>query len=216
MFRFSHNYPITLTERPAFTKMIDKIEAIKLNDGYIIDLDVEHLTMHIIKIEKKEETKMSMLSEKRHEIQAKLDKIMQDRKTTIESKVQLYRTQLESEALPAEALELKNVLSAIDAVIAYDESYVPQPQPTVVAQPAVAVAEPVHVDVEPQANVASDLTQPVQEVPQTIAQPVEEVVAPVSIVEAAPAVETIPAGEVISTPTDGRPGMPTINVPDRG
>lgn len=209
MFKFLHNYDTTITERPAFTKMIDEIETIRLNDDYIVEIDVEHLTTHIIKL-KKEETKMSMLSEKRHEIQAKLDVIMQNRKATIESKVQAYRTQLESEALPAEAVELKNVLAAIDAVIAYDESYVPQVQPSIVAEPAVKV-EPLAETVEFQ------YAQPMQEaVIEPAVVPVEDVVAPISMVEAAPAVDTIPAGEVISTPTESRPGMATVNIPNRG
>ena len=208
MFKFLHNYDITIIERPAFTKMIGEIKTIRLNNDYIVEIDVEHLTAHIIKL-KKEETKMSMLSEKRHEIQAKLDAIMQSRKATIESKVQAYRTQLESEALTAEAIKLKNVLAAIDAVIAYDESYVPQVQRPIV-EPAVK-AEPLAETVEFQH------AQPMQEaVIKPAVAPVEEVVAPISMVEAAPAVNTIPAGEVISTPTEGRPGMATINIPNRG
>lgn len=172
-------------DRPPFTKMIDEIETITFN-GYTLLIDEENWSASIIN-SIKEDDEMSMLSEKRQEIQAKLDALLSERNARIEARIAAYRRQLEAEPICAEAIEIKNVLKAIDEVIAYDAAYVAP-----VAQP---VAETIATPVAPTIK---------EVVVETIAQP-------------APAVEAMPAGQVI-TPAqpDCRPGMASIDIPERG
>lgn len=197
MFKFSLNYDTIPTERPAFTKMIDILDTITLNNGYTLQIDDKHLSVNIIKL-KKEGKNMSMLTEKRVEIQKKLDNILNARAAAIDSKLAIYKAQLEAEPIPAEAIELKKVLAAIDEVIAYDSAYAEAAKPEITVVP-----------VQPEIQVETvEVTCAKPEVIATSTQ--AEVVKAVPVVETA----TIPAGEVLQSAS--RPGMAEINVPNRG
>lgn len=63
---------------------------------------------------------MSMLVEKRVELVAKLDALEFARKVEINNKVEAYRNTLEAQTPRDEIEKVKNVISALDEVIAYE------------------------------------------------------------------------------------------------
>lgn len=66
---------------------------------------------------------MSMLSEKKIEIETKLNDLLKDKLKDIDIKVANYRTQLESAAYStSEVMQIKKVLDAINEVIKYEEA----------------------------------------------------------------------------------------------
>ena len=197
MFKFLYN--LNIDDRPAYTQMIDEIQTIKLTDDYILHIDVEHQCANIIKIFKKEEIDMSMLTEKREELVKKSNDLIASRTAEINNKVAAYKAQLEAATpIPAEVAKIQNVLKAIDEVIAYEASY-----STTLTQ----VAETNTVE-----------TKTVETTPETFPETDTEAVKAddTTVVNTVETVETveIPAGEVIQH-VEGRPGMATIEIPER-
>ena len=112
-----------IDDRPAYTQMVDEIQTIKLDNDYILTVDVENQQSSIIKILKKEEITMSMLTEKREELVKKSNDLVAARTLEINNKVAAYKAQLEaSMPIPAEVSKIQSVIKAIDEVIAYEAS----------------------------------------------------------------------------------------------
>lgn len=161
---------------------------------------------------------MSMLTEKRNELEKKLDSLIGDRLARINDKVEAYREQLMSEEpLSEEILNTKKVLDALNEVIKYE----------VAEQPAIEEVPVVEPIVEPAVEVAAE---PVVEAPVTEEVVIEPTIEPEPIVEPVINQVTVNAESIIPTTDDvviipaeatiieaeSRPGMPSIQIPERG
>ena len=142
---------------------------------------------------------MSMLTEKREELVKKSNDLIASRTAEINNKVAAYKAQLEAATpIPAEVAKIQSVLKAIDEVIAYEASY---------STTQTQVAETNTVE-----------TKTVETTPETFPETDTEAVKAddTTVVNTVETVETveIPAGEVIQH-VEGRPGMATIEIPER-
>lgn len=169
--------------------LIDEIETITLNSDYTLRIDIENQRASIIKNLKKEEKIMSMLTEKRQEIANKLNVLLYDRNKKIDEKVAAYRAQLEKEPVSAEAEKLKALLKAFDEVISYEK-----------------------VEVKDSSKV-EDVA--IKEAEIKVA-PKEEVVIPeAKTISASTDYTTVATNNIAANSSQGRAGMPTIEIPDR-
>lgn len=133
---------------------------------------------------------MTILEQKRSEIQTKLDTLLGARINTINAKVAAFRLQLESEPLSQEILNTQNVLKALDDVIAYEKA-----STVLVTQVAEPVKQEQVIDV---ATVAESLA----EIAPTFQTNVND--------NSNIAVNSEVTNEIV-----GRPGMSGIELPER-
>lgn len=217
MFKFLDKLELPC-DRPAFMKMIDETQTISNVIDYTLQIDINKSKASIIKFEK-EENEMSMLLEKRKEIQAKIDALNIKREADITAKLALYRAQLESAPESAEVLELRNILKAIDEIIAFDASLAPKTEPAIaveIKEEAAPVEEVKEVIEEAKEEKIEEIAQEekVEELKEE-AIPAQETINNVAEIKIeTPIVETIaiPAGEVVE---ESRPGMADIFSPER-
>lgn len=227
MFKFSTKFELPC-ERPALTLRIDEIKAIPLNNGYTLQFEDDFVS--IIKKSLKEGKVMSMLSEKKQEILAKIDALLAERNARIDEQVKLYRESLEAEPEPIEVVKLREVIKAIDVII--DSEEVKEPEPVKVEEaPAVeevkeeivlpeTPAEEIPAQ-KPLAEEAAIEELPSQEdlhleaEPATAETEIKEVEIPIEPIPVAQVVNTIPAGEVVHAEPE-RPGLAEIQIPERG
>lgn len=186
---------------------------------------------------------MSMLLEKRQEIQSKIDTLIEKRRIEIDELVKAYRESLEAEPENQEILELRKVIEALDAVIAYEEpkqEIIEEPnQEEVIQEEEIPVEEPIQEETVQEEVIQEPIEEKVEEIKEVeiseeaiieelpteedlnlesneIAEKTEVENSEI-IVEKQPEVviSSIPTGEVISNEADVRPGLTEIKIPER-
>lgn len=177
---------------------------------------------------------MSMLTEKRQEIAAKLERLEKARFENIQMKLAAYRAQLEAEPESEEIKHTRKVLEAMDAVILYDIENAPKVEPAPIAEPAKAepapVVEPAPVE-EAKAEPVIEEKAAVEEVAEPIVEPIAEAIPEAKAEEAVNIVAEMPikeetvnveirvneAGqpEIKSEELEARPGMAYVGIPER-
>lgn len=173
---------------------------------------------------------MSMLTEKRQEIAAKLESLLKARNDSINEKLVAYRIQLEAEPESAEIVKAREVLKAMDEVILYEANVI-KPEPIIVepvvepAAESVIEAEPI---IEPIAdNIVAEPIEPDKAKTESVVENNE------SVTEAEPAVEevkivaeadetkveiTVDKDSTFSIKeqeSERRPGMAYVGIPER-
>lgn len=218
MFKYSAKIKLAC-DRPAFTKLIDESKTIRINNDYILQFE-NFQKVSIIKKSIKEEKEMSMLSEKKQEILAKIDAILADRNARIDEQVKIYRESLEAEPEPAEVIELRKVIEAIDTLIAHEEikpveEEAPKEIPVEPVQEVAAEVEEVEIEEIPtQEELHLEEETPIVEEEIKIEIPTESEIQPTIEAEVKEEVISgIPAGEVVQPE---RPGLAEIQIPERG
>ena len=172
---------------------------------------------------------MSMLTEKRQEIAAKLEKLEKARFENIQMKLAAYKAQLEAEPESEEIKHTRKVLEAMDAVILYDIENAPKVEPAPIAEPAKA--EPAPVVEEVKAEPVIEEKAAVEEVAEPIVEPIAEAIPEAKAEEAVNIVAEMPteeetvkveirvdeAGqpEIKSEELEARPGMAYVGIPER-
>ena len=147
---------------------------------------------------------MSMLTEKRQEIAAKLERLEKARFENIQMKLAAYKAQLEAEPESEEIKRTRQVLEAIDAVILYDIESAP-------AEPA-PIAKPAPVEEVKAEEIAKDIPEAKAEEAVNI---VAEMPAKEETVNVEIRVNEAGQPEVKSEALEARPGMAYVGIPER-
>lgn len=137
---------------------------------------------------------MSMIEEKRSEVEGKLKDLLAQRQNSINIALAQYKAKLEAEPLSSEIVKLQELLAALDNVINIEKGMT-----DIFTQ---------YVDTRNDAVVEA-VSQPIPEVKEE-ALKAEEIVPDISIT-----IDSETKQATLDIPNDARPGMAYVSVPER-
>lgn len=137
---------------------------------------------------------MSMIEEKRSEVEGKLKDLLAQRQNSIDIALAQYKAKLEAEPLSSEIVKLQELLAALDNVINIEKG--------------MTDVFTTYVDTRNDAVVEA-VSQPIPEVKEE-ALKAEEIVPDINIT-----IDPETKQATLDIPTDVRPGMAYVSVPER-
>ena len=137
---------------------------------------------------------MSMIEEKRSEVEAKLKDLFTQRQNSINIALAQYKAKLEAEPLSSEIVKLQELLAALDNVINIEKG--------------MTDVFTEYVDTRND-SVVEPVSQPIPEVNEE-APKAEEIVPDINIT-----MDSETKQATLNIPTDVRPGMAYVSIPER-